>query len=415
MAGSETGGTSDSGSVRSQTREFTWADDTMALGVYKDHERLPKVVKLEEKGEGKLCPGLKIYSKQPVLFHARSSKTVASARTIHKDGETGMYFEVGQTLLLPEDYEGWFEMVPSDFGRATCFRSIAEVSEVMPRMFFTRSNIKAIRIQKQEDENQKIFERKIPAGSVLKVESIFTATWKTSAVTGVFKKSKTEWITTEVKYLKCIDSDQQEILVPLTQRGKFNALYERGNLNKNSVYRMKDILSDVPLPVKARLLFGKAPVVPCIFTGMMVIKAAEATETIISSTVLNKRNVLFEVPLTAPCDVTESADEEEYKDLDSYRDAKRLCRKYATLYSMMIKLSPEMDTNQQVIQHIPTSSTGNTLSLDLIGDISLTDDPVNVMMESDTDSVQSEDQSPVFTGMLLELKEFKNMESTTTV
>lgn len=306
-------------------------------------------------------------------------------------------------------------MVPSDFGRATCFRSIAEVSEAMPRKFFSRSNIKAIRIQKQEDGNQKIFERKVPAGSVLKVESIFTATWKTSAVTGVFKKSKTEWTTTEVKYLKCIDNDQKEILVPLTKTGKFNALYEKGNLNKNSVYRMKDILSDLTLPIKARLLFGKAPVVPCIFTGMMIIKGAETAETIIASTVLNKRNVLFEVPVTAACTVTECADEEEYTDLDSYKDAKRLCRKYAALYSMMIKLSPDLDTNQQVIQHIPTSSSGNTLSLDLIGDISLTDDPVSMMMESDTDSVQSEDQSPVFRGTLLELKEFKNRESTTTV
>ncbi|XP_046357895.2 uncharacterized protein LOC124136128 [Haliotis rufescens] len=415
MAESETGGTSESGSVGSQKREFTWADDTATLGVYKDDERLPRIVKFEENKEGKLSPGLKMYCKQTVLFHTKSTKRIASARTIHKDKDTGMYFEVGQTLLLPEDYEGWFEMVPSDFGRATCFRSIAEVSEAMPRKFFSRSNIKAIRIQKQEDGNQKIFERKVPAGSVLKVESIFTATWKTSAVTGVFKKSKTEWTTTEVKYLKCIDTDQKEILVPLTKTGKFNALYEKGNLNKNSVYRMKDILSDLTLPIKARLLFGKAPVVPCIFTGMMIIKGAETVETVIASTVLNKRNVLFEVPVTAACTVTESADEEEYTDLDSYKDAKRLCRKYAALYSMMIKLSPDLDTNQQVIQHIPTSSTGNTLSLDLIGDISLTDDPVSMMMESDTDSVQSEDQSPVFRGTLLELKEFKNRESTTTV
>ena len=42
---------------------------------------------------------------------------------------------------------GWFELVPPDFSRASCFRSIAEIANVMPRKFFTRSNLKAVRIE----------------------------------------------------------------------------------------------------------------------------------------------------------------------------------------------------------------------------------------------------------------------------
>jgi hypothetical protein len=43
---------------------------------------------------------------------------------------------------------------------------------------------------------------------------------------------------------------------------------------------MKDILSDLTLPVKVRLIYGKPPVVPCIFTGMLVIKESKTEEVI---------------------------------------------------------------------------------------------------------------------------------------
>lgn len=51
-------------------------------------------------------------------------------------------------LMLMNTVVGWFELVPPDFRRATCFRSIAEVADSMPRKFFTRSNLKVIRIEK---------------------------------------------------------------------------------------------------------------------------------------------------------------------------------------------------------------------------------------------------------------------------
>lgn len=53
-----------------------------------------------------------------------------------------------------------------------------------------------------------------------------------------------------VQYLKCVDGDQKEMLIPLSHGGKFNAIYEKGKLNKHSVYSMKDILSDLKLPIK---------------------------------------------------------------------------------------------------------------------------------------------------------------------
>lgn len=424
---SEADDISDSSTVISAIKylDFEWGDELVdQLVTFNDDDQLPCVAKFEEDTAqtDKLPTGIKIYQKQPLLFFKRVKKRQARARTIYHE-KGGEYFEIGQTLHIPDDYTGWFELVPPDFRRASCFRSIEEVAKVMPRKFFTRSNLKAIRIDKGEDDEPKYLERKVKAGSFLRTDSVFTAKWKTSATTGVFKKKKTEWVTQEVKYLKCIDKDEKDILVPLSHRGKFNAIYEKGKLNQHSVYSMKDILSDLKLPVKVRLLFGKAPVVPCIFTGMLCIKEVHEDDVIIASTILNRRNVLLDLPVTSPVRVQLATREEDFTPLKSFEDAQKLCQKYAHMYSTLIKLSPKQDTDHKTFMYVPAdpalSREENEAlrALDLITDISLTDDePVDIFMnESETDSVSvgsfRSDDAPVMpSGTIVELTQSTELD-----
>lgn len=414
---------SSSPSVGRDEVDFQWGEETEKLDTFHDDDKLPCVAKFEEDitEGGKLAPGLRIYCKQPLLLYRRLKKRQARTRTIYHD-QSGAYFEVGQTILIPDDYTGWFELVPPDFLRASCFRSIAEVASAMPRKFFTRSNLKAIRVDQDEDGESNFLERKVAAGSFLRTDSVFTAKWRTCATTGVFRKKETEWVTEEIKYLKCIDKDEKEILIPLSHRGKFNAIYEKGKMNQHSVYSMKDILSDLKLPVKVRLLFGKAPVVPCIFTGMLCVRGVQEGDVIVASTILNRRNVLLDLPTDSACAVQQATREEDFSGLKSFEDAQKLCQKYAHMYSTLIKLSPAMDTQQKTIQHVPTDpelarQTDDALrALDLITDISLTDnEPRDLFLESDTDSLRSDDLPSLPQGTIVELKQFTGRQSTTNV
>ncbi|KAK7101300.1 hypothetical protein V1264_024097 [Littorina saxatilis] len=403
--------------------DFQWSDETESLESFDNDEKLPCVAKLEESGagDGKLLPGIKLYADQPLLMFRSVQKRQARARTIYHD-KGGAYLEVGQTILIPDNYTGWFELVPPDFCRASCFRSIAEVANAMPRKFFTRSNLKAIRIEQGENGEQKYLERKVKAGSSLRTDSVFTAKWKTSMKKGTFKKKQTEFVTQEIKYLKCIDRDELEILIPLNHRGKFNAIYEKGHLNKHSVYSMKDILSDLKLPIKVRLLFGKAPVVPCIFTGMLCVREVQTNDVILASTVLNRRNVLMEIPTNARnCGVRQATREEDFSTLKSFEDAQRLCQKYAMMFVTLMTLSPELDTTQKTIQHVASVSDRQTdpslQALDLLTDIRLSDDgePPDIFMgESDTDSVNSDRQVQALpSGTVVELSLFPGSQSAT--
>lgn len=325
---------------------------------------------------------------------------------------------------------GWFEIVPPDFGRGSLFRTIGQLAEVAGRKFFTRTNITAIRIEDdvtdEQDESsepasdkkdgQSFKERRIRAGSVLTIKGSFSGRWQTIAKTGLLKRKSKEYTTVEIKYLKCIDSsDDKEVLIPWTTRGRFSLVYENGLKDSRTVYRMKDILSSLQLPLKVRMIYGKAPVVPCIFTGMLVLKKQIKEDTIIASTILNKRNVLFEIPVRTRCQVRTAADSEQYENMRTYIDADKLCRKYGLSYASLIKLSPELDTDQQMIQHIPTEKRKtrdeSLKTLDLITNISLTDDePRDYFMDSasDTDSVQSAEAAMVpGMGQMMELREIE--------
>ena len=314
---------------------------------------------------------------------------------------------------------GWFELVPPDFGRAMVCNTIGQVAEVMPRKFFLRTKVRAIREVKSEetevkDAGQSFRERRIPRGTVLGVEGTFAAKWQTSATTGLIKKKNKEWTTVEVMYLKCRDTDGEEVLIPFSTRGRFSFIYEKGNKDSRAVFRLKDLISDFKFPVKVRMVFGKAPFVPCIFTGMLILKDCSKEDTIIGSTILNKRNVLFEIPVKTKCSVRTATDDNSYANLPTYIDATTLCQKFALSYSTLIKLSPKMDTDQQMMQHIPTEKRKkrdeSLKTLDLINNISITDDePSDYFMKesSDSDSLQSEEASPLAQGQMMELTEIK--------
>ena len=90
--------------------EFQWSDETETPDSFDDEEKLPCVARIEAcGGDRQLLPGLKLYADQPLLMFRRVKKRHARARTIYHD-KGGPHFEVGQTILIPDDYTGEFRL-----------------------------------------------------------------------------------------------------------------------------------------------------------------------------------------------------------------------------------------------------------------------------------------------------------------
>ena len=154
---------------------------------------------------------------------------------------------------------------------------------------------------------------------------------------------------------------------------------------------------------------------------MLCVREAQEGDVILASTIFNRRNVLLQIPTAASCVLRQATRDDDFSHLESFADAQKLCKKYALMFSTLMKLSPELDTQQKTIQHVPTDpemarQTDEALrALDLITDISLTDEPCDMFLgESDTDSVQSDDQVVLPSGgTIVELSQFGGKESST--
>lgn len=265
----------------------------------------------------------------------------------------------------------------------------------MPRKFFTRNSVSGIIITKTKTGETVYKERKIPAGVILKTDGLFKAQWKTETQSGLFKRKEKKYVSREIQYLRCLTPDRLEILIPFEQSGKFNAAYDRDRATETpySIYRMKDLIENCKFPMMVRLIYGKAPVVPCIFTGLLAIKDFQKRDTVIGSTIVNKRNVLFELPLDTCCNVQLSSDDDQFATLSGFKDARKLCKKYAVSFASMIKLSPDMDTDKELKEYSlkQTSQSDNLQSLDLIKDMKIGDSQREQMFGEELSGEAEED------------------------
>jgi len=96
------------GEIKPDLPQIDWNQASSSFSSV-DEGSLPQVVKFKARGgpgAAPLLPGLALYADQPVLLYARTRKAHARARTIYHDRD-GPYFEVGQTLDIPDDFDGW--------------------------------------------------------------------------------------------------------------------------------------------------------------------------------------------------------------------------------------------------------------------------------------------------------------------
>lgn len=83
---------------------ISWKPEARTLSDIGD-DSLPCVCKLSSDGSQALPVGLSIYCQQPLYLYKRRKRKQVLGRTIYHDAN-GPYYEVGQTLILPDNFEG---------------------------------------------------------------------------------------------------------------------------------------------------------------------------------------------------------------------------------------------------------------------------------------------------------------------
>lgn len=221
-----------------------WSDEGHYLREFVAKNRLPAVVKVIKGQYGGLgvptlpSPGLQSTA---LLVSAGRRRKIAAQAVKLKEGRRVV--GVGPRLAIPESYPGYFELL-SEEGRAVrCIESVAELARrrVDSGGVLVREPIRGLVARHGTDDASCTAEgaRTVSAGETLCPAG--------EVQLGSGSKGR---------YLRCLDSRGDAVLLGLDQRGRFSALARDDNIS--GVHTVRNLLSK-RLPLTVRLVHGTPP------------------------------------------------------------------------------------------------------------------------------------------------------------
>lgn len=218
-----------------------WADEATYLREFVSKYRLPSVIKITKGQYGGLgvptLPAPSLQSTALLVSAGRRRKIVAQAVKI-KEGRRVV--GVGPRLAIPDSYSGYFEIL-SEEGRAVRgIESVNELSRKCPEEgALVRETIRGIACKVEEE-----------TGVVVPEGSKALTAGETIAAAGEVT------LPGRGRFLRCVDSHGDSVLLGMEQRGRFSALAREDNIS--GVHTAKALLSK-RLPLTVRLVHGQPP------------------------------------------------------------------------------------------------------------------------------------------------------------
>ncbi|KAL4236372.1 hypothetical protein ACF0H5_004757 [Mactra antiquata] len=277
---------------------------------------------------------------QPLLLYKKRHIQKVSAHSLYIN-EDNKYEDIGESILIPEDYKGWFAVLQRLTGYTKAddavphFTTIEELANSNTDRFLVggTKKINGIQISDATDSlPQKHDQRQFLPGDILTRDKIYYG--ETKKKTRLFRKAK--YITE--KFLKCRDESDREILLPFEQAGIFYQVSHKYGKPTKNVMQMSDIVARKLTPRIVKLVFGKFPITHCSFTGLMRAESSNIETSIIAATMNNTKNLLMEIPVSSAIYFRVANMDSDLRRNECYRNAMSICVERAITYMRNIKV-----------------------------------------------------------------------------
>ncbi|KAK3610168.1 hypothetical protein CHS0354_038800 [Potamilus streckersoni] len=273
-----------------------------------------------------------------LLFKQRKIRKVSARNLCVSQGK---YMEVGETLLIPEDYRGWFVVLQRPTENTAADDAIPHTTTVealaqtKAEKFLVGGDIKisGLQVLDRTDGHLQHQSRYILPGDVLTKGKIYIGDTKKKH-RRFFRKPK---VVSE-KFLLCMDESDREVLLPFAQKGIFYEISSSTGRTNRPVMQMSDIVAKNIPPRIVKLVFGRFPVTPCSFTGLMSLEQAYTEHSLVASTIKNVKNILLEIPVTAGLYFRVAKRDEKLINSEAFKNAMTHCCEKASTYMRNIKV-----------------------------------------------------------------------------
>jgi len=308
-----------------------WDDSGHQLNEFAREYEFPqigKIIKGQYMNVG--VPSLSSPSLNQIVFWAMGGKRVkVIAQCVRfKEGRNssvasnGRVLPVGPKLAIPDNYDGWWEILSEEGKSVRCIESIVDLAKRCPETCLVRENIKA-HIGKQDDPN-------VVSDKVRTIQTGELLTLTTPDIVMPNTKSNS------VRYLRCQSSKGDTVYLNMDQRGKFSPVAKEDNIS--GVHTITNLLSK-RLPLMVRLVHGKPPQGFKNFHSDMRLFSSFEEECFVAMPLLKDTQSIIQVPISSGLKVLGPKNSEE------------LCKlkEFSALHEMSKKLMQDLTDKIQVL------------------------------------------------------------------
>ncbi|XP_018015266.2 uncharacterized protein LOC108672151 [Hyalella azteca] len=215
--------------------------------------------------------------RRPLLLYRTSHTPKVRAESL-RVATDGTYMSVGQPLVVPESYTGWFSVVQASGGSATAYTSIAEVISTRPAAFLTRYDLPAY-IATREG-TAKYHQGTVQGGEVLQLVAVVS-----------YQREQ---------FAQCLNYQHQMALVSVNAVGKFYHTADKNTRDTDKVYLLTHLLRAFQLPLTVKLVCGYMPRTPCAFTGILRLLRCQKESVVVACTMTSQAEAtLMEMDLSS--------------------------------------------------------------------------------------------------------------------
>ncbi|XP_054278008.1 uncharacterized protein LOC128996627 [Macrosteles quadrilineatus] len=289
-----------------------WAEEGHYLREFVAKHRLPAVVKIIKGQYGGLgvptLPNPGLQSSALLVSAGRRHKIVAQAIKM-KEGRRVV--GVGPRIAIPDTYQGYFELL-SEEGRAVrCIESVLELARRRVEAgCLVREPIRAISARVESDGSVTADgARTVPIGETL------------------FPAGEVQLGNSKGRYLRCVDSRGDTVLLGLEQRGRFSALAKEDNIS--GVHTAKNLLTK-RMPLTVRLVHGTPPrglKSSSQFVPELRLLSTFEEEHVFALPLQKDTGAVVALPLAAPIKLQKTRNEDQLKSLREFQRLVDKCGK----------------------------------------------------------------------------------------
>ncbi|XP_013778785.1 uncharacterized protein LOC106463311 [Limulus polyphemus] len=220
-----------------------WGDKGYYLKEFTQNFTLPqaaKIIKGQYQNVG--VPTLPCPSLNQIVFIASAGKKVRVGAQCVKFKDNRGVVPLGPKLAIPDNYDGWFEILSEDGRAVRCLENVTELARVLPETCLVRENVKGFLSKSEDPDSISDKTRTIAAGETLVLINELLMPLHKGKGSG--------------RFLRCFTTRGETVYLSLEQKGKFSPI--AGEDNISGVHSIKNLLSK-RLPMMVRLVHGKPP------------------------------------------------------------------------------------------------------------------------------------------------------------